>query len=781
MRGIRALGVAFIPLISIAFSAAAAETLDLSKATVVVRDADTAAEVLAEEVKLRTGQDWPVASEWPGESPAVVVMSGDGDLAGRAAPDGLRTSEAEGYGIAVDTSDADRPVVWVVGADPRGALFGVGRLLRNLECREGSVGIAADFEIVTSPAYPLRGHQLGYRARANSWDAWTVEQFDQHIRELAFFGTNAIENIPFQDASESPHFKVSRREMNRAMSAICDRYGLEYWVWTPADFDLTDEALRTEALARHEELYADCPRLDAVFFPGGDPGDNPTERVMPFLEEVAARLNRHHPEAKIWISLQGFDDDQVDAFYAWVNEHDPAWMGGVVAGPSSPPIPDTRNRLPRKYKLRHYPDITHIVRCQYPVPWLDPAIAFTLGREPINPRPVYSRIIHNNTAPYTDGFLSYSDGVHDDLNKAVWSALAWDPNADLRQIVIEYARVFFGPDVAETAADGIFALERNWEGSLAENGAVDGTLALWQGLETQAPELADNWRWQMCLVRAYYDAYVRHRLLNESALEKEACARLAEASTVGADRAMDAAGEILKKVETEPVRPEWRERIVELCDDLFESIALQTSVERYQASGAERGAILDYVDYPLNNRWWIEDEIAKAHELPSEEEKVAALLRVARWEDPGPGGFYDDIGNVAKSDHVIRGEQVNTLAEPDRMPIPDFMWWEAGMHRYRQSWVSKMDWPLGLRYFGLDPEADYVVRTTGYGDCHLRANGVRVAPTADGREIGDVKEFPLPRRLTRDGILTLTFDVPFEPGINWRQQSRLSEVWLIRK
>ena len=54
-------------------------------------------------------------------------------------------------------------------------------------------------EIATSPAYPIRGHQLGYRNTANSWDAWTVDQYEQYIRELALFGSNCIENIPFQD------------------------------------------------------------------------------------------------------------------------------------------------------------------------------------------------------------------------------------------------------------------------------------------------------------------------------------------------------------------------------------------------------------------------------------------------------------------------------------------------------------------------------------------------------------------------------------------------------
>src|SRR5690606_34161701 len=96
---------------------------------------------------------------------------------------------------------------------------------------------------------------------------------------------------------------------------ICEKYDLDYWVWTPADFDLLDAAARAEALEKHEAFYKETPRLDAVFFPGGDPGDNHPREVMPFLADIAVRLGKYHPKAKIWISLQGFDQEKVDYFY----------------------------------------------------------------------------------------------------------------------------------------------------------------------------------------------------------------------------------------------------------------------------------------------------------------------------------------------------------------------------------------------------------------------------------------------------------------------------------
>lgn len=768
----------------------AATPLDLSEATVVVRPGTlppaehTAARVLGEEVRKRTGLNWPVSTTWPQRGVVIAIASGTSDPGwGRPLPrrpgNDLPELRPEGFRLLA-TGGGDQPtVVWITGADSRGVLFGVGQFLRLLDWGKGSAQISSALDIATAPARPIRGHQLGYRAKANSYDGWDDRQYEQYIRELAFFGVNSIENIPFQDEREAPLMPLPRDVMNRRLSEICARYELDYWIWTPADFPLTNAAKRAEMLDKHEALFRDSPRLDGVFFPGGDPGNNPPELVIPYLEDLARLLGRHHPRAKVWLSLQGFRGGQVDFIRDWITGKRPDWLGGLVAGPGSPPIPETRAWLPPQYGLRDYPDITHTVRCQYPVVWWDPAFNFTLGREPPNPRPVFYKRIMDWLGPYTSGFITYSDGVNDDVNKTVWSMLGWNPDLEPREILIEYTRCFFGPAVAERAADGILALEKNWEGPLAVNGSVDGTLAHWQQLEREAPELRGDWRWQILLLRAYYDAYVRHRLIYESRLEQEANRVLADAPKLGADAAMDAAMAVLQRAVSHPVKTEWRARIAELCEELFQTIQLQTSVPLYQASGYERGAVLDFVDHPLNNRWWLEDEFARIRKLPSEADKLEQLELIRTWENPGPDSFYDEVGNIAKSPRVVRGEPLN--ARMARTPNPGFWWWNEGFNRRRLSWQTSLQWPLGIAYHRLDPSASYRVRLTGYGQALLRANGELLTPTLYGREIGEFKEFPLPANLIKDGKLLLTFDRPTdEDHLNWRQQSRVSEVWLLK-
>lgn len=751
---------------------------DLSKAVILVSPAipapmnSTAPQVLNEEVAKRTSLQLQKADNWDSKIIIALALSTDKDLLGQPLPTSEKQDgpefKKEGFRLKY-AEENGKKVLWIIGADARGVLYGIGKLLRIAGMEEGKFTLPEAVDLASSPEFPLRGHQFGYRNTANSWDAWTVEQFDQHFREQMFFGANSFENIPFQDGPPSVHMKVSREEMNIRMSEICQKYDAEYWVWTPASFDLKDKKQRAEEVLKHEEFYKACPRLDGVFFPGGDPGDNHPADVLPFLEEITVLLHKHHPNATMWISLQGFEEEKVKYFFDYLNEKNPDWLTGVVHGPSSPPVDLERQLLPARYKHRLYPDLTHTVRCSYPVKRWDQAFALTLGRECTNPQPVYYADVFRKDMVHTDGFLSYSDGVHDDVNKVVWSQLGWDSKADVKNIMLEYSRFFFGNKVAEKAAGGILNLEQNWVGPLQGNETVGKTFELWKTLETENPQLAGNWRWQQLVMRAYYDALVQQRQAYERSLENQAYEILATAGTIGADKSMTQALEILKKAETEPVAQDLKQKVVDYCEALFQSVGLQTSFPKYQASGYERGAILDFIDYPLNNRWWLEDEFKKVAEMKNEEEKLARLDFIRNYETPGEGSFYDNISS-ADARHVV--------SETD--DAIDYLWENNGMSRKRLSTQLFQFTPV-LEYNELDPNSDYLIRVAGFGEALLRANGERLTPTKYEKGFEQFKEFPLSKELIKDGKLKITFDKPDEEHLNWRQQSRVTDVWVLKQ
>lgn len=764
---------------------------DLSKAVVIIPPGEVtpalsaAAELISVEIGKRCGKPLSIQTTTDVAPSIPRIILALREQVEKDFPDApaeifssTETPQAERFRIVTHHST---PEVWIMGDDGRGVLYGAGYLLRKMVWKEGQALFPVPFEITSKPTMSLRGHQIGFRPRANSWDAWTPEQFEAYVRELVVFGTNAIENIPFQDSDPTPLMRVTREEMNKQIGQICAKYGIEHWVWTPAEFSLEDQEQRNHLLQQHEDFYRSMPRLDGVFVPGGDPGDNPPNLVLALLKDLNERLHRYHPEGGVWMSMQGYDPKEVDQVLEYLRLEKPDWIRGIVAGPSSPPIPEIRRRLPEKYQLRDYPDITHTVRCQYPVPWWDNAYALTLGRECINPRPIFYTRVVRSLAPYLDGFISYSDGVHDDVNKALWSLLGWDPNLTEREILRDYSNFFFGTEVAEKAADGIFALERNWEGILLKNGSVDATHAYWKLLEDQYPQLGKNWRWLMLVFRAHYDFYIRHRLLLETDLENQVNQVLAQAPHIGSEAAMNQGEKILQRSDTQTPNPEVRKHIDQLAERLFDTIQLQTSVPKYKASGAERGAVMDFIDRPINNRWWLEDEFKTIRTLPNEADRLTRLKIIAEWENSGEGSFYDDVGELGKSEHVVMGESNNTDPTMERNPPPTYLWWDTGMSRKRLSWPSFLDWPNAMRYEGLDPQARYTIRITGQKDCFLRVDGKPVLPSRYSTNIGEFKAFPVPQGALKDGILVLTWDPIDDSSLNWRQRSHVSEVWLLKE
>lgn len=393
-------------------------------------------------------------------------------------------------------------------------------------------------------------------------------------------------------------------------------------------------------------------------------------------------------------------------------------------------------------------------------------LALTFSREASNPRPYAFATIHQTYSPFIDGFVSYSDGCHDDVNKILLSTLGWNPQSEVQDILKDYTHFFFGKNVSE-AADGIVMLENNWKGPLIQNSSIEATYSFWKNLETNIPNLKNNWRWQMLLLRANYDTYTRRRLMYEQALEKQANNILANATKLDA---LQTALATMNKADSVKIAPEIRQKIEQLCADLYASIGLQTSVPKYNAKGFERGAILDFVDYPLNNRWWLTDEVKKINELSSDEVKLKRINEIGRWENPGEGSFYDNVSNVSKGPHVKTHSEDGT----------DVAWWQDGFSRTRLSSQLFQKCPI-LDYDNLQPNARYVIRVLGTGDALLRVDGKRLEPTLYNREPETLKEWIVPLELSQDGKLHISFDEPEESHLNWRKHSKVSDIWLLKQ
>ncbi|KKK53275.1 hypothetical protein LCGC14_3096430, partial [marine sediment metagenome] len=266
-------------------------------------------------------------------------------------------------------------------------------------------------------------------------------------------------------------------------SRICDRYGLDVSLWYPNEGeDYTSEGGRRRELAEREAIFSAMGRLDVLFIPGGDPGGLDPDTLFAWSARLAEMLRRHHPGARVCLSPQAFKagDGWLEGFCRHLQD-EPDWLDEVAFAPwVRLPLPELRRRVPDRYAIRRYPDITHCLLCQYPAREWDLAWMMTAGREPINPRPVAVKHIHNSLAGYAVGGVTYSEGVNDDVNKFVWADQDFDPDTPVAETLGDYARLFIGPALAEPVAEGLLALERNWRGPPADADQVESTLELWQ-------------------------------------------------------------------------------------------------------------------------------------------------------------------------------------------------------------------------------------------------------------------------------------------------------------
>jgi len=225
-----------------------------------------------------------------------------------------------------------------------------------------------------------------------------------------------------------------------------------------------------------------------------------------------------------------------------------------------------------------------------------------------------------------------------------------------------------------------------------------------------------------------------------------------------------------------------------LAEALFQTIRQQLSVEKYRAIAVGRGGTLDSLEIPLNNAGWLRARLAEASALDTEQALLAAIDRIVGWTDPGPGGYYDDLGDPGQQPHLVRG--LPFAEDPQRFKST-MTGFGAGAD-WRLSWMthaeSFWDTPLQMRYTDLDPNAQYRVRIVYAGDVFSMNTLIKLTANdkyeihAPMRKESPVKpvEFDVPPDATRGGELTLTFSGPTGMGSAGRG-NQIAEVWLMRK
>jgi len=518
------------------------------------------AEILKQEVQKRARVEWVivVSDTNPSFEAYNVVIHFHGL---EAVDERIGT---EGYIIELRHSDAGPTEIDLSACSDRGLLFATGRLLREMKM-DFHISYAKELEslccgpeslsIVSRPKYAMRQHQVAYRPKTNSYDGFSVSMMKQEILDLALFGTNGIEMIPpgIDDALQSPNFHVPWLDMLGEVSRWCDELDICVSIWYPAFFKSYADPEMFEAAKQHwSTIFGKLTRLDRLFIPGGDPGGRPADEFFQVVEMQASFMRQNFfPDSEVWVSSQYGLSTSVDLglLEPWVPlVQEQLWfemlhsaavqevVDGVVYGPwSCCPIEEFRAQAPARLPLRNYPDLCHVQTAQMPVHGWDLSFAVTNGRESINPRPREMAAIIDEQAEQTVGCGCYSEGVSDDVNKYVWTALHWGDDVvgplkgstsseQLDVMLRQYVSFLMDqPRNVDSLVEGIYTLETNWSGDLLSSESIVRSQKIFTQVQSSlAPRHRRNWRLNMLLFRANHDGFLYTRLVQERKIEAEA-------------------------------------------------------------------------------------------------------------------------------------------------------------------------------------------------------------------------------------------------------------------
>ncbi len=688
------------------------------------------------ELKLRTGFN-PIISDSPEN--ADIVFSYDGNI------------ENEDTFIIKKANKT----LYFSAKNIRGIIYAYSLFLRKTTYKNNVIHLISDISGIHSPEKIIRGHQVGYRTTPNTYDAWDYDRYFRCFLDLMAFGSNTAEHTC--SACEKTKYnclmKYSQEDFLKECTRLQNEININVSVWQGNDSKEAEET----ALDFRDRLFSQMTRLDYLFIPGGDPGDMKADQFVERCKKIYKIMKKHHPTAKLHPSAQAphCHKDWGDVFIEKLKE-EPDEFDMIIMGPNHAfPIDELREKVPEKYPLRFYPDITHNLRCEYPVNFLKDdwhfSFANTLSRESVNPRPKEYKKLHEMTSPYTVGSVSYSEGVHDDVNKAVWSALEWNKNTSLDEILEDYGRFFmYGAD-ENKIKDLILTLEESWHSDAFNNPYVDKAYSLCEELKAESPFLTENWRFMLLYFRAKCDKIVKIRREFEENLIVKATEKLI-------DFKINEAIETLK----EPLPKEHsilREDLNEIAEFLFNSIGIQLDVEHYHTDNWERGATLDTIDNNVTDKAFLLSKLENAVNKPYEEQKfiVNSLLNRCKSESdekyfsvalhnldalgvPQTGEFYMDI--------------LGDRPETHTNPIP-------------MSLTKVYDhFNLDVKWSGFTPNSDYILTVTYKDDFNPKITEHKITANEniiyEGPQYGGIRNEKLDEVILSSGFLTASYVIKKE-------------------
>jgi len=762
----------------------------------------------------------------------------------------------EGFLLRLITT-SESSLLIAAGIDERGCLYAVGEILRQVSIRNGELNIAGNLNIRTAPAFEIRGTQFGQSRIAKKLAGvrdWTKEETERVILDYALAGANIFPTAPGSTFDFIKSYGLMCQTgfgANTAGAKVPAEWNASESIGRLGYVCLSVPEARAFMLKKCEDHFKSIPSFDLIEFYGGDGGGCECDQCDPYgltfiklVEEMAEIIHKYHPQSRIYFTNQKFDNEDDHAIFKYLQEKPRNWLWAWGYGPGSDATtwqPGHRqthrmdlfkypgfgpyglypkeilHQIPSRHKLIYYNEITHWKYAQhayiqmYPRADRNGDLPPHWSHEIYNRRPdqyltmVYNRLtffawpeyyhrVFNDLMRYGNGDITHSSGHHDHFNQWMWQRLLWSPRMTVDQVLNEYCKTWFGKEVTPLMAKAILQLEKNIEETegvpLDKKTGIENYYNLVKEAGTKIPDeiMEKDWLWRMYMQKGALDKYVKLNVIQQKEfqieIENDVRRLLSGNKQIKLENILAKFGQFEETDEMRILRKE----------------AEQLGTESNHIFGVRNDGFFN-LEHDYIGLGWLKRQLTRALDANKKNSKEL-LEMIIDYENPGEGGYYDNLGTANSAPNVVNGypydhgqPYVSKMLSEGNRPA------QRSMH-----FTQNEDHGVTLLYRDLDPKASYSIRFTfvrpwyqsRYAD---RMNQKSQKIYADELVLTEDVELPLqmsdfftydiPKTATKDGELTIKLerasDVAQGDHISieqWRNSggwgTLVSEVWLIK-
>jgi len=426
--------------------------------------------------------------------------------------------------------------VRIVGNDERGLLYGTGKFLRSSRFDQGGFTPSA-WRGTSQPKCPVRAIYLATHFM-NYYEAAPLEELNHYIEDLGLWGYNTIlihfPTWQFNGLADPAartwldRFKVVLSQARRCgLQVGLDQVPNQGYKNAPREFLATKvpgnrrgnfgvnlcvskPEARSYLRDMHEAILDEFKEvgLDYFCFWPYDEGGCACKDCWPWggrgypgiAKEMAPRIRSRFPSCKIILSTWCFEnenDNNPDGEWAGltkaVNE-DKSWLDYIMADGHDDYFPKylLESGVPGRLGLLNFPEISMF--------GMNPWGGYGANSAPAHFEKLWGRIKHVAVCG-----APYSEGVYEDLNKAIYAQFYWDPERKAEETVREYAAFEFSPDCAADIWEAVRIFERNHNRKAIAADAVKAFELVAKADAAMTPSARTAWRWRLVYLRALID------------------------------------------------------------------------------------------------------------------------------------------------------------------------------------------------------------------------------------------------------------------------------------